>query len=61
MQKGFTNLIHSADDLTLDVPDAEAVIALFIARAIVDDILPPAFVGRIPEGGHMLPASTLIT
>jgi len=42
--KGFTRLLESAQDLALDVPDAPAQLALFIARAVTDDVLPPAFV-----------------
>lgn len=41
--KGFERLYESASDLLLDVPDAEIALAKFTARAVVDDILPPAF------------------
>lgn len=41
--KGFCKLIESADDLIVDIPDTVDVLALFVARAVVDDILPPAF------------------
>jgi len=41
--KGFERLFSTLDDLKLDVPDAEAALAKFTARAVVDDILPPAF------------------
>ncbi|CAN6442307.1 unnamed protein product [Victoria cruziana] len=44
--KGFGMLIESADDLAVDIPDTVDVLALFIARAIVDDILPPAFLTK---------------
>ncbi|CAH9128319.1 unnamed protein product [Cuscuta epithymum] len=44
--KGFTKLLESADDLIVDIPDAVDVLALFIARAVVDDILPPAFLAK---------------
>eukprot|EP00250_Pteridium_aquilinum_P005828 c15859_g2_i2 orf=212-2080(+) len=56
--KGFGRLVESADDLAIDIPDAVDVLALFVARAVVDDILPPAFLKKIvqtlPEGakGH---------
>ena len=43
MQKGFQILIAALDDLCLDVPEASDLLALFTARAIVDDILPPSF------------------
>ncbi|CAH9101596.1 unnamed protein product, partial [Cuscuta europaea] len=44
--KGFTKLLESADDLIVDIPDTVEVLALFIARAVVDDILPPAFLAK---------------
>ncbi|KAL8261426.1 hypothetical protein R6Q59_025475 [Mikania micrantha] len=51
---GFRKLVESADDLIVDIPDTVDVLALFIARAVVDDILPPAFLKKesdaLPEG-----------
>ncbi|KAM7514643.1 hypothetical protein LguiA_004226 [Lonicera macranthoides] len=44
--KGFTKLLESADDLIVDIPDTVDVLALFVARAVVDDILPPAFLKK---------------
>ncbi|KAG6408507.1 hypothetical protein SASPL_131520 [Salvia splendens] len=44
--KGFQKLVQSADDLVVDIPDAVDVLAMFIARAIVDDILPPSFLTK---------------
>ncbi|XAR62230.1 hypothetical protein NMG60_11016916 [Bertholletia excelsa] len=44
--KGFRKLVESADDLIVDIPDTVDVLALFIARAVVDDILPPAFLTK---------------
>ncbi|KAA8522561.1 hypothetical protein F0562_013078 [Nyssa sinensis] len=44
--KGFSKLLESADDLIVDIPDTVDVLALFIARAVVDDILPPAFLTK---------------
>ncbi|CAA7397242.1 unnamed protein product [Spirodela intermedia] len=44
--KGFTELVESCDDLHVDIPDVVDVLALFIARAVVDDILPPAFLTK---------------
>ncbi|KAI3807466.1 hypothetical protein L1987_23395 [Smallanthus sonchifolius] len=50
---GFLKLVESADDLIVDIPDTVDVLALFIARAVVDDILPPAFLkkemGALPD------------
>ena len=58
VMKGFTKLVESSDDLVIDIPDALDILALFVARAIVDDILPPSFLHKVtqtlPEGskGH---------
>ncbi|EOA23591.1 hypothetical protein CARUB_v10016789mg [Capsella rubella] len=43
---GFIRLLESIGDLALDIPDAVNVLALFISRAIVDEILPPVFLAR---------------
>ncbi|XP_052182230.1 MA3 DOMAIN-CONTAINING TRANSLATION REGULATORY FACTOR 1-like [Diospyros lotus] len=43
---GFFMLLEAADDLAVDILDAVDVLALFIARGVVDDILPPAFLTR---------------
>ncbi|KAL6524563.1 Peptide chain release factor 1, mitochondrial [Orobanche hederae] len=52
ISQGFFMLLESADDLAVDILDAVDVLALFIARAVVDDILPPAFITR---AGKILP------
>ncbi|KAJ7532356.1 hypothetical protein O6H91_13G000400 [Diphasiastrum complanatum] len=58
LAKGFTRLLESVDDLSLDIPDAADLLALFLARAVVDDILPPAFLSKtqkvLPEGSKGL-------
>lgn len=46
LAKGFANLLESVDDLILDIPDAVDILAVFLARAVVDDILPPAFLAK---------------
>ncbi|XP_027089977.1 MA3 DOMAIN-CONTAINING TRANSLATION REGULATORY FACTOR 2-like [Coffea arabica] len=46
MYKGFIRLLMAADDLIVDIPDAIDVLALFLARAVVDEILPPAFLTK---------------
>ncbi|WOL04417.1 hypothetical protein Cni_G13138 [Canna indica] len=46
ISQGFSMLLESVDDLALDILDAVDVLALFIARAVVDDILPPAFLTK---------------
>ncbi|KAL0913009.1 hypothetical protein M5K25_016438 [Dendrobium thyrsiflorum] len=43
---GFIILLESAEDLAVDILDAVEVLALFVARAVVDDIIPPAFLHR---------------
>eukprot|EP00268_Persea_americana_P032785 TRINITY_DN3233_c0_g1_i1.p1 TRINITY_DN3233_c0_g1~~TRINITY_DN3233_c0_g1_i1.p1 ORF type:complete len:634 (+),score=181.69 TRINITY_DN3233_c0_g1_i1:269-1903(+) len=53
--RGFVMLLESADDLALDIVDAVDILALFIARAVVDDILPPAFLTRAKK---LLPDSS---
>ncbi|KAL5991225.1 Peptide chain release factor 1, mitochondrial [Asimina triloba] len=58
ISQGFLMLLESADDLALDILDAVDILALFIARAVVDDILPPAFLTRarkkLPESSKGL-------
>ncbi|GBG58825.1 hypothetical protein CBR_g226 [Chara braunii] len=44
--KGFLRLLESIDDLSLDIPDAPELLSLFLARAVVDEILPPAFLNK---------------
>ena len=41
-------MVLSVEDLQLDVPDAVDETAAFVARAVVDDVLPPSFVRRLP-------------
>lgn len=53
IQKGFKFLVGAAPDLKLDVPDATAQIATFIARAVIDDVLPPVFVDELSAGVYM--------
>ncbi|KAL2539598.1 MA3 domain-containing protein [Abeliophyllum distichum] len=46
ISRGFFMLLESADDLAVDILDAVDILALFIARAVVDDILPPSFITK---------------
>lgn len=39
-------LLESADDLAVDVLNAVDILALFIVRAVVDDIMLPAFLAK---------------
>lgn len=42
---GFRMLLEAMEDLSLDVPGAPESLLLFTARAVVDDILPPSWLG----------------
>ncbi|KAK9119932.1 hypothetical protein Scep_018025 [Stephania cephalantha] len=58
ISQGFFILLEAADDLAVDILDAVDTSALFIARAVVDDILPPAFLNKakkaLPESSKGL-------
>ncbi|TMW59276.1 hypothetical protein Poli38472_004345 [Pythium oligandrum] len=40
---GFRRVLLLANDLQIDIPSAKNMLAIFSARAIVDEILPPSF------------------
>jgi programmed cell death protein 4 len=46
--KGFQRLFEMIDDIQLDAPAARPLVSSFLARAVVDEILPPSFL-RNPE------------
>jgi programmed cell death protein 4 len=46
MQKGFARLVDALPDVLLDVPEALELLSLFVARAVVDDILPPSSITK---------------
>lgn len=47
---GFTMLLDSAEDLSLDVPNALHLISLFLGRAIImDEVLPPVFLHTVVD------------
>ena len=48
--RGLLEAVAAVEDLRLDVPDSPDVVATFVSRAIVDDVLPPSFVDSIPAG-----------
>eukprot|EP00899_Mesostigma_viride_P013031 jgi/Mesvir1/21729/Mv04140-RA.1 len=54
--KGFQRTVESVDDLVLDIPNAVELLALFVARAVVDDVLPPVFIPRAREDLGEAPA-----
>ena len=41
--KGFERLFEIADEIEIDAPQARSIIATFVARAVVDEVLPPSF------------------
>ncbi|KAK1282563.1 hypothetical protein QJS10_CPB22g00851 [Acorus calamus] len=54
VHKGFSKLVESSDDLAVDIPNMVDTLALFIARAVIDDTLPPSFLtkqmAKLPKG-----------
>lgn len=61
VRKGFIAVYEALEDLVLDVPDVAVVAATFMARAVIDDILPPSFVAKLPAGAPYHVASSPIT
>lgn len=47
--RAYTLLLQSAEDTALDIPDAANELSLFLARAVVDDILAPLYLEEISE------------
>jgi len=43
ISQGFHYSLDSVEDASLDIPDAKETLAKFLARAIIDEILPPKF------------------
>src|SRR3546814_6665945 len=41
--QGFERLLELADELELDAPQAKLMISTFIARAVIDEVVPPAW------------------
>lgn len=46
VEKGFEILLDSLEDLSIDIPDARTITGCFLARAIVDEVIPPAFISN---------------
>jgi len=46
MELGFEVLLDSIDDLVIDIPDAKDMVGSFLARAVVDEVLAPAFLSN---------------
>eukprot|EP01006_Ploeotia_vitrea_P019326 TRINITY_DN51508_c0_g2_i1.p1 TRINITY_DN51508_c0_g2~~TRINITY_DN51508_c0_g2_i1.p1 ORF type:complete len:498 (+),score=299.88 TRINITY_DN51508_c0_g2_i1:41-1534(+) len=47
IEKGFQILLGRVEDLAVDVPKVLQYLSCFLARAIVDEALPPAFLARV--------------
>lgn len=47
MAKGFTLLLTRTEDIYLDTRDVLGLLSFFIARAVVDEVLPPSFLSRV--------------
>lgn len=45
--KGFERLFELVDELVKDVPSAKDKLATFLARCVIDEVLPPAFLSDI--------------
>jgi programmed cell death protein 4 len=46
MSKGFEMLLGAVEDLVIDIPDAKYMVGAFLARGVVDEVLPPAFLSN---------------
>lgn len=42
--KGFERLLELSDELSKDAPAAREMLATFLARAVIDEVLPPSFI-----------------
>eukprot|EP00892_Ulva_mutabilis_P003777 jgi/Ulvmu1/1771/UM118_0010.1 len=49
---GLSRTLAALDDYVLDVPNAAHLMTLFLARAIVDELVPPAFLTRVLDTLH---------
>lgn len=41
--KGFERLFEMIDEIEKDAPDARKILSTFLARAVIDEIIPPSF------------------
>ncbi|KAL3811103.1 hypothetical protein ACHAXA_009873 [Cyclostephanos tholiformis] len=46
MEGGFELVLDSIEDLCIDIPDAKAMAGSFLARAVIDEVLAPAFLSN---------------
>jgi hypothetical protein len=49
---GFQQALIALDDITLDNPNATDILSKFIARAIVDEVVPPVFLTKVEVLGE---------
>jgi hypothetical protein len=54
IEKGFTLTLERVEDLSLDVPNILKLLSAMVARAVVDEALPPAFLVRVDLHSHDL-------
>jgi programmed cell death protein 4 len=47
--EGFNMLLEELDELSLDTPDAPEVLGNFMARAVADDCVPPAYIVNVAD------------
>mmetsp|Transcript_22424 Transcript_22424/g.33898 ORF Transcript_22424/g.33898 Transcript_22424/m.33898 type:complete len:447 (+) Transcript_22424:127-1467(+) len=43
MEEGFELLLQGLEELSIDCPDAKTMVGSFLARAVVDEVLPPKY------------------
>lgn len=59
IQKGFLAVVAGLEDFQVDVPNAVDIVALFLCRAVVDDVVAPSFLSKIPAGGSLTSSSAV--
>eukprot|EP00455_Lapot_gusevi_P044079 TRINITY_DN5455_c0_g1_i8.p1 TRINITY_DN5455_c0_g1~~TRINITY_DN5455_c0_g1_i8.p1 ORF type:complete len:360 (+),score=130.42 TRINITY_DN5455_c0_g1_i8:279-1358(+) len=47
VEQGFENVLERVEDMVVDVPDTLQLLSSFVARAVSDEVLPPAFLERV--------------
>ncbi|KAL3760713.1 hypothetical protein ACHAWU_000033 [Discostella pseudostelligera] len=46
MEAGYEMVLDRVEDWMIDIPDATAMLGSFLARAVIDEVLPPAFLSN---------------
>lgn len=52
ISKAFSILLGRVEDLMMDVPNVLKLLSFFVARAITDEAIPPAFLYRVDLAGN---------